>query len=58
MSAKQLYEDAVERGETYESAGAGKASEEDIAFYIEEIAAERGLSAITIANAKREGGLT
>ncbi len=40
MNLHQLYEAAIERGETYESMGAHKATPEDIAFYMVEIAAE------------------
>lgn len=36
----QLVEAAIERGETYESVGAGKASQRDLTYYVLEIADE------------------
>jgi hypothetical protein len=36
----QLVNAAVERGETYESTGAGKATKRDLTYYVMEIATE------------------
>lgn len=40
LTAKELIEAAEERGYAYESAGAGKASQKDLAYYVLEIAEE------------------
>ena len=43
MTAQELADAAIERGETYESMGAEKATDEDLHFYIEEIYHENDL---------------
>lgn len=43
MTPKQLYEAAIERGETLESMGTAKASGEDISVYIVEIGLENDI---------------
>lgn len=43
MTHQELFNAAIERGETYEAAGANKASGSDIRQYIIEIASENGV---------------
>lgn len=43
MTAQELADGAIERGETFESMGAPKATDEDLHQYIEEIYHENNL---------------